>query len=59
MVIIMLSDTLSDLDKLDYGKYSKYQLHDICHSACLNTILQRQIDLKQSQEDRDALGNPQ
>ena len=25
-VIMMLSDTHSDLDKLNYGEYSKYQL---------------------------------
>ena len=46
----MLSDTLSDLDKLNHGKYSKY-------GACLYTIYV-QMDMKSSQGgDQDTLGH--
>ena len=49
-VIMVLSD--SDLDKLNNGGYSKYQLYSSkIYMTCLYVICQRQIDLKQYQHD--------
>ena len=55
----MLSDTFSILNKLNHGKYSKYQL---CSSKIniqsINPMIQIQILLKWFQGTQDALGHP-